>query len=150
MKVPTYWFCFTLSFGLLALAPVWYFRIGRWPEKSLHMLAVAYDHHAFDANWRLWAFAGHIILATAIAAALTLAIHNFFIPNQTSSTASLKFWFTMTTLIAVFFALWKSLDVSMQWAGISAIPLLGYGLSSSVIALIDAYKAPRSSREQAG
>jgi hypothetical protein len=95
-RIPTYWFCSAIAFGLIALIPVWTITTPNIPRPHRAILATAYlPPHRLP--WRETLVA-HTAAATIVAAAATIIIHCASTKDRVARTFGIK------TLLAVMLA----------------------------------------------
>ena len=137
MKVPTYWFCFLVAFGLVALMPFWQLRIGRRNVQSTIILANAY-RGMWDLPWKP-TLIGHIAVATTIASVVTVILHCRSAKHQVAHSFGLRTLMMLTVVCAFIAAGLRLVDVHPLVLGCAIVPIIAYPLTCLVAVKLRRY-----------
>ena len=133
MKINTYWFCFAVAFGVIALLPVLFISVQPRSPKSLNILASAYFLDSFDQSWKNGQFLFHVIAASTLATGSTLIIQTKSKQHTTTSRLSVRHLLILTAAIAVTLSAISQLSGSVSfWVG-SMMPFAGYALTTYAV-----------------
>ena len=135
MKINTYWFCFAVTFGCVAILPVFYISVQPSSPKSLNIFAAGYALDSFDQSWKDWLFLVQVITASAIALISAVASHWISERHKTTTRATLMQLLVLTAIIAAVLAAFSVFSATM--ACCSLIPFGAYALSIYLIGWLD-------------
>ena len=137
MKIPAYWFCFTLVACVICVLPIWFISVGRNTSKSLYILAVAYTLSDFEGFWRSTTFLLHILTASLLAIPITIYFHFHSEEDQTETQFSIANLLGFTTFAAAAVAFLQSFTSGLSYTVPVIFPLIGYALCVGIIAKLE-------------
>jgi hypothetical protein len=121
-RIPTYWFCFAIAFGLIALVPLWPMRT-RGGRRTRTILAAAYTVH--NLPWRQTLVA-HTAAATILAAAATIVLHCASTKDRVARTFGIRTLLAAMLVTALAAALLRHFAIHPVVLGCVLLPLVAY------------------------
>jgi hypothetical protein len=118
-RIPTYWFCFALAFGIVALIPIWPTLGG-----TRVILASAYVAPV-GSPWKA-ALIGHTLAATILAAVGTIVLHQRSRDHRVAPTFSIRTLLIQMAVCGVAAALLRHVAIDPVVLGCVLIPILVY------------------------
>lgn len=140
LRIPTFWFCFAVAFGLLSLIPVWHRR-------------VVVDHQGTVADLRLIvanAYLGeklpwqetlvvHTFAATLLGAAATIVLHLKSRNHRVARTFGIKSILILTFLCGLAAALFRHVEVHPLVLGCAIFPIIVYPITCFIAVKLRPY-----------
>lgn len=128
LRIPTYWFCFVLAFGLVGLIPVWRRNVlvshaGRVADLRL-ILVNAYLPDS-RLPWKV-SLVCHTLAATLLAAAGTIALHIKSRNHQVARTFGMRTILILMVLCGLAAAALRHIEVHPVVLGGALVPVLAY------------------------